>query len=112
MFGPNVDVKLWMCCRVLCIRSGASSGVHVYIQSSSSDCDVSTADRRTSASSWSGSLARTPVLPTLHKAQAAGVGGPWREINLAQTDGQNFAQKLEAIMACLMPDRTTVDSTV
>ena len=47
----------------------------------------------------------------LHKAQAAGVGGPWREVNLAQTDGQNFAQKLEAIMSCLMPDRTIVDST-
>jgi len=95
-----------LCCRLVCIRSGPSSGAHVYVQSSSSaDTDTDIIDQRTGASS----LGRTP---SLHKSQPAGVHGPWREINLALTDGRNFAQKLEAIMSCLMPDRTTVDATV
>jgi len=105
-----VDVICCMFCRLLCIRSGPSSGVHVYMQSSSSsDSDSATAaDRPFSSGSWFAGLSRTP---TLHKSQAAGVGGQWHEIDLARTDGRNFAQKLEAIMSCLMPNRTTVDAT-
>ena len=97
---------------MLSIQSGPSRGVHVYVQDSLSKSDSGAAERRTSCGSWCGVPSRTAVLPTLHKAQAAGVGGPWREINLAQTDGQNFAQKLEAVMSLLMPDRTTVDVMV
>jgi len=97
---------------MLCIRSGASSGVHVFVQSSSSDSDCGTVDRRTSSGSWFGGPGRTSVPPATHKAEAAGAGGLWREIDLAHTDGRNFAQKLEAIMSCLMPNRTTVDASV
>ena len=62
--------------------------------------------------SRSGYSSRTAAIPALYKTQAAWVGGPWREINLAQTDGRNFAQKLESIMSCLMPDRTTTDAAI
>ena len=95
------------CCRVVCVRSGASSGVHVYVQSSSSDTDIAS----TAAASWPPPT-QSSWTSALHKAQTAGVGGPWREINLARTDGQNFAQKLEAILSCLMPDRTVADCSV
>ena len=95
----NVDVDLR--CRLLCIRSGPASGIHVYVQSSSPDTDGVSAERRTSY-----------MPPTLQSTDAAGIRGPWREINLACTDGRNFAQKLEAIMSCLMPDRTAADATV
>ena len=93
---------------MLCIRSGPASGVHVYVQSSSPDTDGCSAERRTGAGSWFGCPGQTPI----YDSQAAGVRGPWREINLACTDGRNFAQKLEAIMSCLMPGRTAVDATV
>jgi len=102
-----------ICCRVLCIRSGPSSGVHVYIQCSSADTEVSSADRRAGSGSWFGYPCQTPISPTLHSStQAAGIRGPWREINLTCIDGRNFAQKLEAIVSCLMPDRTAVDTTI
>jgi len=93
---------------MLCIRSGASTGVHVYVQSSLTDSPHLTG----SGAAESFFVASSGQATTLHTARVGVTVGAWIEINLARTDGRNFAQKLEAIMSCLMLPHTTVDATV
>jgi mediator of RNA polymerase II transcription subunit 17 len=95
--------------RVMCIRCGPASGLRVYVQ----HCSAVNGDKITATSPVSagivsnlwGQLSRT----TAARPLSAALAEPWKAVNLSKVDGRNFVQKIETVMACLMPDRSASD---
>lgn len=74
--------------RVLSVRSQPVGGVRVYVKRCPNEMDVG------------------HLTTAVQKPKWTGMNELFQEISLERVDGSNFAQKIETVMACLMPEKS------